>query len=119
MHFSATYDILLVPQERGEILEKAKRGRPSNIPREFTLRVRLSDEELSMLDNLCTIKEKTRSQMIRYLLVEAIHGDHFDFEKYQDLKQHLRNLREQLDILEILEDNDSLIDEIDNAKIDD
>lgn len=44
----------------------AKRGRPvSNNPKDYMLRVRMSEEVLKKLDECCKVKNKTRSEIVR------------------------------------------------------
>ncbi|MEA4875271.1 hypothetical protein [Anaerorhabdus sp.] len=47
---------------------KKKRGRPTNAIKEHTVRFRISDGELAILDDLCTHFKKTRSEVLRNLV---------------------------------------------------
>ncbi len=47
----------------------ARTGRPaSEFSKDYMLRVRMSEKDLEMLDCLCSLDNKSRSELIRFLI---------------------------------------------------
>lgn len=82
--------------------------------REYMVKVRMSEVEMAMLDTICSIEQKSRSYIIRKLIVFAIHNYHDnEINENKDKNEYLRKLFDSYDMLDILEDVLPSDDEID------
>lgn len=93
-------------------MSESNRGRPTDSLRDYMLRVRLSREEMKMLDFLCERENLRRSQMIRQLIIEGIRSEFATWFDNNPEKVHL-DISSQRQLIKDLEDEFPLIDEID------
>ncbi len=94
-------------------MSDTKRGRPTNSIKDYMLRVRLSEEEIKMLDLLCHVDNKSRSELIRHLIVSAIYSEYANTTNNNNYEEIHLKIKEQEDLINYLEKEYPLKDAID------
>lgn len=61
---SPYYNIYVSPKERREEMSP-RTGRPTNNPKKHETRIRMSDEDIEILEYCCKITGKTKADIIR------------------------------------------------------
>lgn len=96
-------------------MEKPKSQTSEKNIREFMVKVRMSEVELAMLDTICSIEHRTRSDVIRRFIVYAIHNYYEEeINEHKDMNEYLEKLFDAYDMLDIFEEIYPSDDEIDN-----
>ena len=61
---SPYYNIYVSPKERGKGMSP-RTGRPTDSPKKHETRIRMSDEDVNILDKCCKITGKSKADIIR------------------------------------------------------